>query len=278
VDARADLAAVPAISRWVESGLVRQHVLDYGGGGMPLVVIPGITSPAITWDFVIRRLPTGLRAIALDLRGRGLSDVGESYSLNDYAADVEAVVQELELDGAALLGHSLGARIAGVVATRRRVGLAGTIVVDPPLGGPYPTPLDAFLTQLREAREGTTPEQVAGHWPGWPAREHALRARWLATCDERAIRASHAGFETEDFLSVWRAIPTPTSLLYGQTSTVITAVGAREARAANERAMIFEVANAGHMVPWDNLPGFLAALDRALAHLGRTKPRSTGYA
>ena len=45
--ALADLADVPAVSRWVRSDGVRLHVLDYGGDGVPLVVLPGITSPAI---------------------------------------------------------------------------------------------------------------------------------------------------------------------------------------------------------------------------------------
>ena len=47
--ALADLADVPAVSRWVRSGDVALHVLDYGGDGVPLVVLPGITSPAIAY-------------------------------------------------------------------------------------------------------------------------------------------------------------------------------------------------------------------------------------
>jgi hypothetical protein len=35
---------------------IRQHYLRYGGKGQPIILIPGITSPAITWGFVAERL------------------------------------------------------------------------------------------------------------------------------------------------------------------------------------------------------------------------------
>ena len=39
----------------VRANGIRQHYLRYGGKGAPLVLIPGITSPAITWGFVGER-------------------------------------------------------------------------------------------------------------------------------------------------------------------------------------------------------------------------------
>src|SRR5439155_20727825 len=85
--ALADLGQVQATSRWVTGGDLRLHVLDYGGDGVPLVMLPGITSPAITMDFVARRLTDLVRPIVVDVRGRGLSDDGDSYTLADYACD-----------------------------------------------------------------------------------------------------------------------------------------------------------------------------------------------
>ena len=91
--ALADLADVPAVSRWVRSGNVRLHVLDYGpADGVPLVIVPGITSPAIAMDFVARELTDLVRPIVLDVRGRGLSDSGDAWDLDTYAGDVAAVV------------------------------------------------------------------------------------------------------------------------------------------------------------------------------------------
>ncbi|MFE0135156.1 alpha/beta fold hydrolase [Streptomyces sp. NPDC059037] len=266
--ALADLAGLPATGRWVRSGTTRLHVLDYGGDGTPLLILPGITSPAVTMDFVARELTDLVRPLVLDVRGRGLSDGGGSYTLEEYAEDAEAVVTGLGLERPVLFGHSMGARIAAVTAVRGKVAPRGTVLGDPPMSGPglgpYPTPLGAFLDQLAQARRGTDADEVALSWPRWPRREQELRARWLAGCDEEAIAATHRGFETEDFFDWWPSVPGPTALLYGADSPVVTAAGAGEAARLLPSAVLSEIPDAGHMLFWDNPPAAVAALREAL--------------
>jgi N-formylmaleamate deformylase len=268
--ALADLADVPATSRWVRNGAVRLHTLDYGGDGVPLVVLPGITSPAITMDFVVRELTDLVRPIVLDVRGRGLSDSAASYTLDDYAADTLAVIDGLGLDRPLLLGHSMGARIVAAVAAGG-APLRGTVLVDPPMSGPgrdpYPTTLAAFLGQLAEAARGTDADEVARSWPRWPRREQELRARWLSSCDADAVAATHAGFETEDFFDAWPKVPAPTVLIHGADSPVVTAAGVAEARTANPTARFVEIPHAAHMVFWDNPTPALTLLRQSLTPL-----------
>jgi N-formylmaleamate deformylase len=269
--ALADLADVPATSRWVRSAALKLHVLDYGGPGAPLLVLPGITSPAVTMDFVARELTDLVRPIVLDIRGRGLSDSGPSYTLNDYAADTLAVLAGLGLHRPLLLGHSMGARIASAVAAGGGFELGGTVLVDPPMSGPgrgpYPTTLAAFLGQLAEANRGTDADEVARSWPRWPRREQELRARWLSSCDVDAVAATHAGFESEDFFDSWPKVPAPTVLVHGADSPVVTADGVAEARATNPAATFAEIPAAGHMVFWDNPAPALALVREALTTL-----------
>jgi N-formylmaleamate deformylase len=277
-DALADLADVPAVGRWARSGDVRLHALDYGGDRPPLVVLPGITSPAITMDFVARELTDLVRPVVVDVRGRGLSDEGKGYELADYASDIEALITELDLDRPLLFGHSMGARIAAVVAARGAVPLRGAVLADPPLSGPgrapYPTSLEAFLRQLSEARRGTDADEVALSWPGWPRREQELRARWLSSCARRAVVETHHGFEHEDFFDWWPAVPAPVALLYGADSPVVTAAGAAEVAAANPAAALHRIPAAGHMIFWDAPSTALAALRGALeAILSPSDPR-----
>lgn len=268
--ALADLADVPAASRWVRSGALRLHVLDYGGSGEPMVVLPGITSPAIAMDFVARELTDLVRPVVVDVRGRGLSDAGESYTLQDYADDTMAVIEGLRLERPLLLGHSMGARIAAVTAARG-ADLHGTVLVDPPMSGPgrgrYPTSLDAFLGQLAEARRGTDADEVAAAWPRWPRREQELRARWLSSCDAGAVAATHRGFESEDFFTAWPGVPAPCVLVHGADSPVVTAAGVAQARAANPAARFVEIPRAGHMVFWDSPGVALRRLRTSLTEL-----------
>jgi len=272
---QADIDASGAESRFVDADGLPLHALDFGGDGEPVVVLPGITSPAITWEFVAREL-SGVRPVLTDLRGRGLSGppADNSYGLDDYADDAAALIAGLGLRRPVVLGHSLGARIAAVLA-RRHPGAAGPlIVVDPPLTGPgrdpYPTSLEAFLAQLREARAGTTADAVAAHWPGWPRREHELRARWLATCEVAAVFETYLGFERDDFLQPWRDLPVPALFVRGGRSPVVTEAGAAELAGLRPDIRIESVPGAGHMVPWDNLPGFVEAIDPFLDEHART--------
>jgi N-formylmaleamate deformylase len=269
-EARTDLDRIEAESRYVTRDGVRLHVLDYGGDRRPLVVLPGITSPAVTWDFIVGDLRDLVRPVVLDLRGRGLSDTGPSYAVQEYVADVEAVVAELELEAPLLLGHSMGARIASYAAARSAVPFGGSIIVDPPLSGPgrggYPTSREAFLEQLHEGQRGTDADEVQRFYPRWPRPELELRARWVASCDEDAVLESFRLFsDVEDFFSWWPQVPAPTALIYGGASPVVTAEGAREAAEANPAATLHEVPGAGHMVPWDELDAFMAIVRPLLA-------------
>jgi N-formylmaleamate deformylase len=281
--ALADLADAPARSRWVrtDDGL-RLHVLDYGDSGdeaggpddrIPALILPGITSPAITFDFVAREVTDLVRPLVLDVRGRGLSDCGDGYTLDDYARDTEQVIRRLGLERPLLLGHSMGARIAAATAARGRVSVAGSVLVDPPMSGPgrdpYPTTLAAFLGQLDQARRGTDADEVARSWPRWPRPEQELRARWLASCDREAIAATHRGFEEEDFFADWPRVPAPCVLIRGGDSPVVTAEGAAEAARTNPGAEIDSVPGAGHMVFWDEPAAGLARLRAALQTMGK---------
>ena len=69
---------------------------------------------------------------------------------------------------------------------------------------PRARPSSPSCTRRRPAR---TPRASPRHYPGWSERERALRARWLPTCDEQAVVASHAGFESEDFFAFWPRVP-----------------------------------------------------------------------
>ncbi|CAH1649726.1 Alpha/beta hydrolase [Hyphomicrobiales bacterium] len=265
-------------SQFVEANGLRHHLLRYGAASdPPVLLLPGITSTAATADFLARRIVgAGFSAVVPDIRGRGESDRAPSgaYRLEDYAADVNGIVTALGLDRPIIIGHSMGARIAAAYVTSYvRNDHALTVLVDPPLSGPdrgpYPTSLAAFMQQLNEARRGTTPEEVRRFYPRWPEREIQIRVNVLASCDETAIRETHAGFENEDFFPFWRNITEPALLIYGAKSPVVTTEGASELAQANPRITIKSVADAGHMIPWDNESGFF---DLLLPALEATKP------
>ncbi len=261
--------AVSGRSHTIQANGLSHHLLEYGDARRgTILILPGITSPAATADFIAVALSDmGFRVVVPDLRGRGKTTVAASgnYRLADYAADVDGIVSALELGAPTIIGHSLGARIAAAYAVGFALhGHGHLILVDPPVSGPgrgpYPTNREAFLTQLHEAQQGTTVEQVRRFYPKWPERELQLRADILATCDETAVVETHEGFQTEDFFEYWTQIAPPATLVRGADSPVVPAQAAADLAAANPAIPILSVPGAGHMVPWDNFEGFFDVL------------------
>jgi pimeloyl-ACP methyl ester carboxylesterase len=79
------------------------------GSGPVLLLVHGIAGSASTWDASIELLARDHDVIALDLPGHGASDppIGD-YSTGAYACVLRDLLEVLEVDGATLVGHSLG--------------------------------------------------------------------------------------------------------------------------------------------------------------------------
>ncbi len=120
--------SISASGHNVSANGIRQHVLVFRGQvrRAPLVLVPGITSPAVAWSFVAERLAKAFDVYVLDVRGRGLSSTGPGldYGLDAMADDLSALIAALGLDGVTVLGHSMGARIALCAASRDPAGMA----------------------------------------------------------------------------------------------------------------------------------------------------------
>jgi 3-oxoadipate enol-lactonase len=87
------------------------------GEGTPVVLLHGLTGNAAYWLRVVPLLE-GLRVIALDFRGHGLSRHRDSYRYADYEHDLLSVIDALGLERVTVAGHSLGGYVALLAATR----------------------------------------------------------------------------------------------------------------------------------------------------------------
>lgn len=115
------------------------NVVDIGTGAPALVFLHYWGGSSRTWAPVMERLSTTHRCVAIDFRGWG--DSGKQatdYSLETLASDVIDVAKALGLEAFHLLGHSMGGKVAQLVAARKPPGLLGLILYAPA----PPTPLD----------------------------------------------------------------------------------------------------------------------------------------
>jgi pimeloyl-ACP methyl ester carboxylesterase len=68
-------------------------------------------------------LLSGVRVVALDFRGHGLSQYRDAYGYAEYERDLLSLLNRLELDQPTLAGHSLGGYVALLAASRSdRIG------------------------------------------------------------------------------------------------------------------------------------------------------------
>ncbi len=89
--------------------------LDDRGAGRTLVLLHGLTGRAASWRAHFAPLTRHFRVIALDLLGHGLSSIPSDplrYHIEEAAADLIAVLQQIDALPAALLGYSMGGRLA----------------------------------------------------------------------------------------------------------------------------------------------------------------------
>ncbi|GAC1534466.1 MAG: alpha/beta fold hydrolase [Herpetosiphon sp.] len=97
---------------------IQLHYLD-SGTGQPVVFVHGNVASTRWWLPTLERLPNTYRGIAVDLRGYGLSDKpGIGYGIEQHARDLQALLQQLDIPRAHIVGHSLGAAVALEYAIR----------------------------------------------------------------------------------------------------------------------------------------------------------------
>ena len=80
---------------------------------MPVVLLHGVTDSWRSFEPVLPHLPASLRAFALSQRGHGDSErPATNYHPRDFAADVAAFMDALNLERAVIVGHSMGSYVA----------------------------------------------------------------------------------------------------------------------------------------------------------------------
>ena len=105
--------AVPDIER-VEVKLHGHKVrFNIAGQGPPVVLIHGVAGRAAQWDQTMMHLAAKHTVIAPDLLGHGESAKPRGdYSLGAFASGVRDLLIGLDIEGATVVGHSLGGGIA----------------------------------------------------------------------------------------------------------------------------------------------------------------------
>ncbi len=104
------------------------------GSGPPLLMLHGLYGSSGNWRRIGKALSDRHRVLSVDLRNHGGSPWAATMSYAEMAADVAALIERLGLDAAgeapAVLGHSMGGKVAMTLALTEPAKVGRLIVVD----------------------------------------------------------------------------------------------------------------------------------------------------
>lgn len=251
-------------SRFVETGEVVLHAVDWGRSGPLLLVLHGGQRTSRSWDAVARSLAADFWVIALDSRGQGESSKpSRGYSQRDRVRDLERFCQALSLPSAAVLGHSGGAATALLASLWNPQGVTRVVAIEPVL---RQTP--SWGTAMAERAAGT--RRV---WPSVQElrktlESHPATRRWRPDVLQDVLdhevwhlpdgsvemkwtkdiyNAGDRGQDVYDFVEMAPQIPVPTLLVYG-TASGYNPDDARAFAKAAPQGSLLAVEGAGHNV------------------------------
>ena len=215
---------------------------DWGPrNAQPIVFHHGWPLSGDDWDTqMLFLLGKGYRVVAHDRRGHGRSaQVSDGHDMDHYAADVAAVVEHLDLDGAVHIGHSTGGGEATRYVARHGKGRVAKLVLIgavPPLllktpKNPGGLPLDVF-DGLRSAlvanRAQFYLDFASGPFYGFnrPGAKPipGVVQNWWRQAMAGGAKAQHDGikaFSETDFTEDLKSIDVPTLVLHGDDDQIV---------------------------------------------------------
>ena len=105
--------------------------MHQGHGAPPLVFVHGFACSHEDWRHQLELFSRSHETLACDLRGHGATP-GRPHecSIEHYGGDVAALVNNFELRGAFLIGHSMGCRVVLEAARLVPKRVAGVVLID----------------------------------------------------------------------------------------------------------------------------------------------------
>ena len=266
----------PASSHHIEANGIKLHYLDYGTNGHPpMLCVHGAAAHAHWFDFAAPQLTPSYHVRSLDLRGHGDSAwaAQHTYSVPTFAADLNAVVESLDLRDFVLVGHSMGGMVSLTYAATHPGRVGRLVVVDSIMLMPMEriramrafgetTPSNYATQDELVARYRLNPpdthiaaDEVIRHMALHSGRQGSA-GRWQHKADRRV----YANSEQVAGMPHWDHIKIPALVIRGERSTRFGPQEMTEIRARAPQVQMAEVARSNHHIPLDNPGGFVDAL------------------
>lgn len=267
------------------------YARDYNrapAGAPTVICIPGLTRNSRDFEFIAEHIADQYRVLCVELRGRGKSNYDptfENYNPGTYVKDIIALLDQLKLDQAILLGTSLGGIISMLMSTLAPDRVQAVIMND--IGPvvdktgldriqsyvgkspPVKTWADA-VAQIKQTGVDAFPDYNEDDWLAMAHKLFAEDATGTPVLDYDPNISKPFSSSNEDSGDMWGLYEAvqqkPTLLIRGALSDILGKDTFDEMRDRHTSAQSVELANIGH-APMLDEPEAVSAIDTFLTSL-----------
>lgn len=250
------------------------------GEGLPLLLVHAFPLSGAMWQPQLNALASRYRVIVPDLRGFGASELGAGVeSLDQYADDLNALLEHLGVQQAALAGLSMGGYIAFAFLRKYADRVNALVLAD--------TKAAADTEEARQKREQNArlveteglgvladqmlPNLLAAHTAD--EQREIVRGIIVANKPEGIAAALRAMAKRPDSTAMLSEIAIPTLVIVGSEDMLTPPSAARKMHDALPNSRLVEIPGAAHLSNLEAPEAFNQALD---AHFGTIGARAFG--
>ena len=252
---------------------------DSGGPGTPVLLLHAFPLNSKQWDGQIESLSERFRFIAPDLQGFGGStapDDESTYSMDSFADDAAAVLDELGLDDVVLAGLSMGGYIAFAFLRRHGQRVSALVLADAKAEADPPEAKEKRTSQQTQVRaEGTAGliEGLSGALLGEATREkkpdvvESTKKLMAENPPAGFIGALEAMKNRPDSTGDLASIAVPTLIIVGETDGVTPIAASEALNQGISGSKLVVIPESGHLSNLEAPEAFNGALAEFLGAL-----------
>lgn len=257
---------------------------DVAGSGEALVLVHGFPLDRTIWDAQFDALARRARVIRIDLRGSGGSGRGEGPALMEtLAGDVFGLLDELGVERAIVVGHSMGGYVALAFFRMYAERVAGLALIASRVAADTPARAiqrDAQVEAVTAHGIGPIADAVAAEIfaPGFaaahPATVERVRAIVVAQDPAGAIAQLIGMKERVDSADLLEDIAIPTLIVAGWEDRLLDGTELERTAAAIADCELARLPGVGHLPMLEAPAETTAALERLVARCGAAVTRA----